>query len=137
MGSRRPPAWYGHSRPTDARRGHHSRAGNDPARLPCRQPSPPTLEEGCAEADGNRTRQGVFTPSPVLKTGEPTRHSDASLGVVKGNAPLSSPRSIHKTGGEKRRMFRTYRETGHLGGESQCAGLGTGDWGLGTDFSAT
>ena len=32
-----------------------------------------------AEADGNRTRQGAFAPSTVLKTAEPTRHSDASI----------------------------------------------------------
>ena len=31
-----------------------------------------------AEADGNRTRQGPFDPSTVLKTAEPTRRSDAS-----------------------------------------------------------
>jgi hypothetical protein len=31
-----------------------------------------------AEADGNRTRQGTFAPSSVLKTEGPTRHPDAS-----------------------------------------------------------
>ena len=31
-----------------------------------------------AEADGNRTRQGAFAPSSVLKTEGPTRHPDAS-----------------------------------------------------------
>jgi hypothetical protein len=34
--------------------------------------------EFLAEADGNRTRQGAFAPSPVLKTGGPTRRPDAS-----------------------------------------------------------
>ena len=32
-----------------------------------------------AEADGNRTRQGAFAPSSVLKTEGPTRHPDASM----------------------------------------------------------
>ena len=32
-----------------------------------------------AEADGNRTRQGTFAPSSVLKTEGPTRHPDASM----------------------------------------------------------
>jgi hypothetical protein len=31
-----------------------------------------------AEADGNRTRLGAFAPTPVLKTGGPTRRPDAS-----------------------------------------------------------
>jgi hypothetical protein len=31
-----------------------------------------------AEADGNRTRLGALAPTPVLKTGGPTRHPDAS-----------------------------------------------------------
>jgi hypothetical protein len=35
-------------------------------------------ERWSAEADGNRTRQGAFAPSPVLKTGGPTRRPDAS-----------------------------------------------------------
>ena len=43
-----------------------------------------------AEADGNRTRQGAFTPSPVLKTGEPTRHSDASQWSVKATDCVST-----------------------------------------------
>src|SRR5690606_24556094 len=33
-----------------------------------------------AEADGNRTRQESCDPSPVLKTGGPTRRPDASVG---------------------------------------------------------
>ena len=37
-----------------------------------------------AEADGNRTRQRPCDLSPVLKTGESTRHSDASLVVREG-----------------------------------------------------
>ena len=37
-----------------------------------------------AEADGNRTRQGTFAPSTVLKTAEPTRRSDASVGEGTG-----------------------------------------------------
>ena len=37
-----------------------------------------------AEADGNRTRRGPFDPPPVLKTGEPTRRSDASVEQVTG-----------------------------------------------------
>jgi hypothetical protein len=37
-------------------------------------------KELVAEADGNRTRQGAFAPSPVLKTGGPTRRPDASDG---------------------------------------------------------
>jgi hypothetical protein len=32
-----------------------------------------------AEADGNRTRLGAFAPTPVLKTGGPTRRPDASV----------------------------------------------------------
>ena len=32
-----------------------------------------------AEADGNRTRQGTFAPSSVLKTEGPTRYPDASM----------------------------------------------------------
>jgi hypothetical protein len=31
-----------------------------------------------AEADGNRTRLGALAPTPVLKTGGPTRNPDAS-----------------------------------------------------------
>jgi hypothetical protein len=31
-----------------------------------------------AEADGNRTRLGALAPTPVLKTGGPTRRPDAS-----------------------------------------------------------
>jgi hypothetical protein len=36
-----------------------------------------------AEADGNRTRQGTLAPSPVLKTGGPTRRPDASERIVR------------------------------------------------------
>ena len=40
----------------------------------------PCVSKGFAEADGNRTRQGAFAPSTVLKTAGPTRHPDASAG---------------------------------------------------------
>ena len=53
------------------------------------------VQRACAlaEADGNRTRRGPFDPPPVLKTGEPTRRSLASIpqgypkdaGTVNGN----------------------------------------------------
>ncbi len=39
-----------------------------------------------AEADGNRTRQGLCSPSTVLKTAEPTRRSFASAGERSGGA---------------------------------------------------
>jgi hypothetical protein len=39
-----------------------------------------------AEADGNRTRQGRLNrPSPVLKTGGPTREPDASRVAAEGS----------------------------------------------------
>ncbi len=36
-----------------------------------------------AEANGNRTRQGALAPSPVLKTGGPTRRPDASVASIR------------------------------------------------------
>ena len=42
-----------------------------------------------AEADGNRTRQGAFAPSTVLKTAEPTRRSDTSDG---NHSPITRQR---------------------------------------------
>ena len=39
----------------------------------------PTLSPFHAEADGNRTRLGALAPTPVLKTGGPTRRPDASV----------------------------------------------------------
>ncbi len=49
------------------------------AAIPDLQAAGLSASAGFAEADGNRTRQGPFDPSPVLKTGEPTRRSDASV----------------------------------------------------------
>src|SRR6058998_1681521 len=43
---------------------------------PTDSPIPP--QSLLAEADGNRTRLGALAPTPVLKTGGPTRRPDAS-----------------------------------------------------------
>ena len=62
---------------------HHTRVVRCHQSEPSR-PAPDTLTlsqpEGrsVAEVDGNRTRQGTFAPSPVLKTGGPTRRPDTS-----------------------------------------------------------
>ena len=52
-----------------------------------------------AEADGNRTRQGAFAPSPVLKTVGPTRNPDASApedtGDFAARVGSGTPRSTH------------------------------------------
>src|SRR3989337_1018502 len=50
-----------------------------------------------AEADGNRTRLGALAPTPVLKTGGPTRRPDASAsedtrGWEARSRPYSHPR---------------------------------------------
>ena len=46
--------------------------------LPCSLRSRVSAGHGMAEADGNRTRLGALAPTPVLKTGGPTRRPDAS-----------------------------------------------------------
>lgn len=43
------------------------------------QPARGSTAVPSAEADGNRTRLGAFAPTPVLKTGGPTRRPDASM----------------------------------------------------------
>jgi hypothetical protein len=50
------------------------RADLRPASCICAGQSPNLV----AEADGNRTRLGAFAPTPILKTGGPTRRPDAS-----------------------------------------------------------
>jgi hypothetical protein len=45
---------------------------------------------GLAEADGNRTRLGALAPTPVLKTGGPTRCPDASASEDSGEAPMGT-----------------------------------------------
>jgi hypothetical protein len=46
-----------------------------------------------AEADGNRTRLGALAPTPVLKTGGPTRRPDASVGEDTRGSAGSPPYS--------------------------------------------
>src|SRR6266545_2421684 len=45
---------------------------------PARRKAPSQRPLSAAEADGNRTRLGALAPTPVLKTGGPTRRPDAS-----------------------------------------------------------
>ena len=48
-----------------------------------------------AEADGNRTRLGALAPTPVLKTGGPTRCPDASVSEDNGEVPKGTHPAIH------------------------------------------
>jgi hypothetical protein len=58
-----------------------------------------------AEADGNRTRLGALAPTPVLKTGGPTRCPDASASEDSGEAPKGTLLGHHHSSrvGNRRR----------------------------------
>ena len=63
-----------------------------------------------AEADGNRTRQGLCSPSTVLKTAEPTRRSVASTGEGSGGFGQFPQRSILLCMSEFGSLIRDARE---------------------------